>query len=565
MPASNTDIAKVFDEIADLLEIQGENAFRIRAYRNAARSIEGLGESAGEILDKGEDLTELPGIGKDLAAKTREIVDTGTCAALEELRRQLPPTISTLLHIPGLGPKRVQALYRGLDISTPEQLYAAARDGDIRQLEGFGDKTEALILQALDRRAETEKRFELAVAARQAEPLRTYLAKTTGVKQVVIAGSYRRARETVGDLDIVVTAKHGEAVMDRLCDYPEVARVVSKGDTRSTVILSSGLQVDVRAVPAISFGAALYYFTGSKAHNIATRRIAQRQGLKINEYGVFRGVRRVAGNTEKSVFRTIGLPYIAPELRENRGEIEAARAGKLPKLVTLENLQGDLHVNVPDDMSALSELVKAARRYGLHYVAATLPARVAKTSLDSRRHMIERLNKSLRGFVLLTGIEAVVREDGDLSVPDALLDDFDVVIATLNDALNLPRAKQTQRLLRAVANPRVRMLAHPAGRRLNGQTGYEVDVPRVIRGAREHGCILELNAQPDRLDLPDVYCRLAKDEGVLVAINSDAHGSSEFDYLRYGVGQARRGWLEQKDVANARSLKDLRTLLKRTF
>jgi DNA polymerase (family 10) len=564
VPASNTDIAKVFDEIADLLEIQDENAFRIRAYRNAARSIEGLGESAGEMLDKGEDLTELPGIGKDLAAKIREIVDTGTCAALEKLQQQLPPTISTLLQIPGLGPKRVQALYRGLDISTPEQLYAAARDGNIRQVEGFGNKTETLILEALDRRAETEKRFELAVAARHAEPLRTYLANTTGVKQVVIAGSYRRARETVGDLDIVVTAKRGEAVMDRLCDYPQVARVVSKGDTRSTVVLSSGLQVDVRAVPATSFGAALYYFTGSKAHNIATRRIAQRQGLKINEYGVFRGARRVAGNTEQSVFRSIGLPYIPPELRENRGEIEAARAGKLPKLVTLENLQGDLHVNVPDDMSALSELIKAARRHGLRYATATLPARVAATRLDSWRRMIERLNKSLRGFVLLTGIEADVREDGDLSVPDTLLDDFDVVIATLNDALNLPRTKQTQRLLRAVANPRIHMLAHPAGRRLSGQTGYEVDVPRVIRAAREYGCILELNAQPDRLDLPDVYCRLAKDEGVLVAINSDAHDSTEFDYLRHGIGQARRGWLQREDVANTRSLKDLRTLLKRT-
>jgi DNA polymerase (family X) len=299
VPASNTEIAKVFDEIADLLEIQGENAFRIRAYRNAARTIEGLGVAAGEMLDQGEDLTELPGIGKDLANKIREIADTGTCTALEKLRQQLPPTITTLLQIPGLGPKRVQALYRNLDISTPEHLHAAARDGQIRALAGFGEKTEALILQALDRHVETGKRFELAVAAHYAEPLKAYLARAPGVKQVVIAGSYRRAKETVGDLDIVVTAKRSEAVMDRFCDYPQVARVVSKGDTRSTVMLTSGLQVDLRVVPAKSFGAALYYFTGSKTHNIAARRIAQQQDLKINEYGVFRGERRVGGETTR--------------------------------------------------------------------------------------------------------------------------------------------------------------------------------------------------------------------------------------------------------------------------
>jgi DNA polymerase (family X) len=561
MPASNTDIAGVFDEIADLLEIQGENAFRIRAYRNAARVMEGLGVSAAEMLKKDEDLTELPGIGKDLAEKIHEIVATGTCAALEKLRRQLPPTITTLLRIPGLGPKRVQALYRNLDISTAAQLRTAARAGQIRVLKGFGEKTEALILQALDRRADSGKRFALAEAARYAEPLRAYLSKIAGVRSVAVAGSYRRAKETVGDLDIVVAAKRGEIVMDRFCDYSQVVRVVSKGDTRSTVILSNGLQVDLRAVPAVSFGAALYYFTGSKAHNIATRRMAQSRGLKINEYGVFRANRRVAGDTEQSVFRAVGLPYIPPELRENRGEIEAARGGKLPKLVNRENLQGDLHVNAPADVGALKEWIRAARRSGLRYLALTLPGRADPADLRHRFDAFNRMNKALRGFSLLKAIEAEILEDGELAAPAALLGDCDLVIAVLKPEPNLPRAKRTQRLLRAVANPRVTMLAHPAGRLLDGPSDFEVDVPRVIRAARDRGCVLELNARPDRLDLPDVYCRLAKDEGVLISINSDARSTGDLDHLVHGIGQARRGWLEAKDVANTRSLPELKALL----
>lgn len=562
MPASNPDIAKVFDEIADLLEIQGENAFRIRAYRNAARTVEGLGVPTSEMIDNAEDLTELPGIGKDLAAKIHEINDTGRCAALEKLRTQLPPTIAALLQIPGLGPKRVQALYRNLDIGTMEQLHAAAREEKIRALEGFGAKTEAMILQALDRRADTAQRFLLATAALHAEPLKKYLTKIPGVKRVVIAGSYRRARETVGDLDIVVVAKRGATVMDRFCNYPAVTRVVSKGDTRSTVILSNGLQVDLRAVPAVSFGAALYYFTGSKAHNIATRRIAQLQGLKINEYGVFRGERRIAGNTEQSVFRAIGLPYIPPELRENRGEIEAARARKLPKLVTREDLRGDLHVSAPQDADDLHAMIEVARRCGLHYLAVALPARVAAQNPTPWLTQIERINKAARGFAVLKTIEIGLRDDGELIAEDALLDMFDLVIAAADASPHLPRARQTQRLLRAIANPRVTMLAHPTSRLLAQGTSADIDVPRIIRAARDHGCVLELNAQPNRLDLPDVYCRLAKDEGALVAISSAAHTPQELDYLVHGVGQARRGWLEPKNVINTRPLKALRSLLR---
>ncbi len=565
MPVANADIAKVFDEIADLLEIEGENPFRVRAYRNAARLIEGLGVSISEMIEKNEDLTELPGIGKDLAGKIREIAATGTCGAREELRKKLPATIITLLEIPGLGPKRVQTLYRELDISTPEQLYAAVRDGKVRELPGFGEKTERLLRQALGPKSAAAKRFLLAIAAQYAEPLKAYLAATPGVNTVVIAGSYRRAKETVGDIDIVVTARQSKAVMERFCGYPEVERIAAKGETRATVLLKNGLQVDLRVVPPASFGAALYYFTGSKAHNVAARGLAQRMGLKINEYGVFRGRVRLAGDTEEAVLRAIGLPYIPPELRENQGEIEAAQAGKLPRLVARGDLQGDLHVYAPTETAALPELVEAARARGLRYLGLTLRARGWEPQrVRAWSETVDRANRELRHFVLLKAIEADIRNDGTLDASASMLREFDLVIAAVHGDFDLPRARQTERLLRALADPQVTMLAHPAGRVLGSRAELDVEMPRIIRAAAERGCWLELNSRPERLDLPDVYCRVAKDERVLIAINSGAQSPPELDYLTYGVGQARRGWLERNDVVNTRTLDELRHFLKRS-
>ena len=564
MAASNRDIARVFDEIADLLEIEGDNAFRVRAYRNAARLIEGLGVSVGDMVAKQEDLTELPGIGKDLAAKIREIVETGTCAAREELRKKLPSTILTLLRIPGLGPKRVQTLYRALDISTPEQLAAAVREGKVRELPGFGEKTEALLREALGAAASTAgQRFLLAAAAREAEPLRAYLAETPGVKQVVIAGSYRRAKETVGDIDLLATARGSKAIMERFCAYPEVKQVLAQGDTRATVVLRSGLQVDLRVVPQSSFGAALYYFTGSKAHNVAARRIAQRLGLKVNEYGVFRGRRRIAGDTEEAVLRAIGLPYIPPELRENLGEIEAAQAGRLPDLVTPEDLRGDLRVTAPSTRAASEALLDAARQHGLDYVAFVLSARDLDPGRAAEwRAEIDRLNARSDGIVVLKGIEVEIRESGELAASESLLSDFEIVIAAVHDRFDLPRERQTARLLQAIAHPAVTMLAHPTGRLIGTRPEMDLDMPAVIRAARDHGCLLELNAQPERIDLPDVYCRVAKDEGAPIAINSGAQNAAELENLTWGVGQARRGWLEARDVVNTRPLDHLRRLLR---
>lgn len=573
MSVHNADIAVIFEEIADLLEIRNENPFRIRAYRNAARELQGLGIPVADMLARGDDLTELPGIGTDLAARIAEIVETGKCRMLESLHRQVPHSVAELLKIRGLGPKRVRTLYQELEVRTLEQLARAARDGRIRELPGFGARTEQLILQAVTRQVKAERRFKLAVAAQYAEPLRDWLAEIPGVRQVVVAGSYRRARETVGDLDILVTAD-AAGVMERVVAYEEVGRVLASGPTRATLLLKSGLQVDVRVVEPVCFGAALQYFTGSREHNIALRRLAQERGLKISEYGVFRGERRTAGKTEASVYRSVGLPCIEPELRENRGELEAARAGKLPKLVVRSDLRGDLHAHTKatDGHNSLGEMAQAAREAGLGYLAITEHSRrlTVAHGLDPKRlrrqmHEIDRLNERLEGITLLRGVEVDILEDGRLDLPDDVLGELDLVIGAVHSNFGLSRARQTTRILRAMERPHFTLLAHPTGRLLDDREPYDVDMLRIIRQARERGCFLELNAHPERLDLLDVYCQMARDEEVLVAINSDAHGIRDFANLVYGVGQARRGWLEKRDVLNTRTLRQLRPLLKRTM
>jgi DNA polymerase (family 10) len=570
MPVHNEDIAAVFDEIADLLEIEGDNPFRIRAYRNGARTLRELGRDIGSLIASGEDIRRLSGIGENLAAKIHEYLETGRCQALDKLRKQLPADLPQLLKLPGLGPKRVHALFHELDIHTTEQLERAARDGLIQTLPGFGAKTEARILEALQAHAETERRFKLAVVGRYAEPLLAYLKTAPGVKEVQVAGSYRRARETVGDLDILVTGRGGRAVVEHFVAYDEVGSVLSSGTTRATVVLHSGLQVDLRVVAAVSYGAALHYFTGSRSHNIAVRKIARKRGLKINEYGVFRGDRRIAGKSEAEVFKSIGLPYIPPELRENRGELEAARAGLLPALVEVKDLRGDLHAHTSasDGHESLETMAAAARERGLQYLAITDHSKrlTVAHGLDSKRllaqlELIEAFNAGDHGITLLKGIEVDILEDGSLDLPDAILARLDVVIGAVHSRFNLSRASQTRRILRAMDNPNFTLLAHPSGRLIDRRAPYDVDMTRIIRHARERGCFLELNAHPERLDLLDTHCQQAREEGVLVSINSDAHSVADFDNLRFGVGQARRGWLEKQDVLNTRSLAAVRKLL----
>jgi len=574
MPVHNNDIAAAFEEIADLLEIEGANVFRVRAYRNAARVLRGLSTEASQMLAAGRDLTELPGIGKDLAGKIADVVKTGTTDQLKKLRRELPPALTDLLKIPGLGPKRVSALYHDLGIHTLKQLARAAKDGRIRDLPGFGAKIEQRILETAGVEAKKSQRFKLAVAAQYAQSLVEYLKRIAGVDRVVVAGSFRRAMETVGDLDILVTAKAKTPVMERFVAYDEVTKVVAKGETRATVKLRCGIQVDLRLVPPESFGAALYYFTGSKAHNIAVRAMGIKRGLKINEYGVFRGEKRVAGDSEESVFRSVKLSFIPPELRENRGEIEAAAKGKLPVLVETGDLCGDLHVHTKatDGRNTIREMAAAAKKLGFGYIAITEHSRRVTMAhgLDARglrKQMVEidRLNAEKPGIAILKGIEVDILEDGSLDLPDDVLAGLDLVVGAVHSRFDLSRAEQTERILRAFERPHFTILAHPTGRLIPEREPYDVDMPRIIRAAKERGCFLELNCHPERLDLADIYCQMAKSEGVLVAVNSDAHSAAELDNLRFGIGQARRGWLEKSDVLNTRPLKQLQPLLKRAM
>jgi DNA polymerase (family 10) len=574
MPVHNADITAIFEEIADLLEIGGANPFRIRAYRNAARILGDLPQEARQLVERGDDLTRLPGIGSDLAGKINEIVSSGHCSLLDRLRRETPPAVAELLKIPGLGPKRVKVLYHELEVQNIEQLHRAALDGRIRVLHGFGEKTEQNILQSLQAHASQSRRFKLATAAQYAETLHAFLQAIPGVQQVTVAGSFRRMRETVGDLDILVTATPGSPVMQRFTAYDEVAEVFSAGDTRASILLKCGMQVDLRAVAQSSYGAALHYFTGSKAHNIAIRRIAQQLGLKINEYGVFRGAQRIAGDSEESVYRAVGLPYIPPELREDRGEIEAARGGRLPKLVELPDLRGDLHAHskASDGHDSLHDMALAAKALGLEYLAITEHSRrltvahgLDPLQLARQCDEIDRLNAQLDGITLLKGIEVDILEDGSLDLPDGVLARLDLVVGAVHSRFELSRAKQTERILRAMDHPHFTLLAHPGGRLIERRDPYDVDMLHIIRHARQRGCFLELNAHPERLDLLDSHCQSAKEEGVLVSINSDAHSTFDFTNLRYGVGQARRGWLEKFDVLNTRPLAALRKLLKRTM
>jgi DNA polymerase (family X) len=572
MPIHNSDIAEIFNQMADLLDIGGANPFRIRAYRNAARRVEGMSQSLADLVARGEDLTAIPGIGKDLAGKIEEIVRTGELAHLKELEGRTPGALSQLLKLEGLGPKRVQMLHEKLGVTTPEELREAARLGKIRELKGFGDKTQKLILAGLEHLTGAEKRFKLVTVEPVARSLEAYLQRVTGVGRVVVAGSYRRRQETVGDLDILVTCEPASQVMEALVNYEDVTAVVAQGDTKSTVVLRSGMHVDLRVLPDDSYGAALHYFTGSKAHNIAVRQMGVRQGLKINEYGVFKGDQRLAGKTEAEVYATVGLPYIEPELRENRGEIEAAQAGKLPRLITAAAIRGDLHAHTraTDGRNTMEEMAQAARDRGYEYLAITNHSqRVSMTHGHDARNLaleiaaIERLNSGLQGFRLLKAIELDILVDGSLDLPDDILKELDLTVCAVHYNFNLSRARQTERIIRAMDNPYFNILAHPTGRLLFRRAPYDVDMERLMQAARERGCYLELDSQPDRLDLADIHCKMARDLGVKVVISTDAHSIEDLDFIRFGIGQARRGWLAADDVLNTRPWRELQKLLRR--
>lgn len=575
MPVHNSDISEIFNKIADMLDIEGANPFRIRAYRNAARIVEDMPKRVADMIRKGDDLTEIPGLGKDLADKIKEIVETGTLPQLKELEKRVPGELNQLMRMEGLGPKKVKALYQALGVTNPDELERMAREGKIKDVEGFGQKTQAKILEELEHlTTETKQRMKLISAEEIAKGLVEYLKKDKSVKKIDVAGSFRRRKETVGDLDILVTVKRGSTVMEHFVKYEDITKVISKGPTRSTIVLKSGLHVDLRVLPQVSYGAALHYFTGSKAHNIAVRKIGVKKGLKINEYGVFKGKdeKRIAGKTEEEVFDQVNLPFIEPELRENAGEIEAAQKGQLPELIFLEDIRGDLHshTKATDGRNTIKEMADAAKDHGYDYLAITdhsKRVRMAK-GLDAKKladqiKAIDHLNGKLTGIRLLKSIEVDILKDGSLDLPDDILKELDLTVCSVHYHQNLDREKQTKRILRAMDNPYFNILAHPTGRLINERAPYEVDIEKILKAAKERGCFVELNANPDRLDLTARYCKMAKNMGVKIAVSTDAHSVNDLDFMRFGIYQARRGWLEKDDVINTRKLKDLTALLKR--
>jgi len=571
MSVHNEDVAAAFDEMGDLLAIQGGNPFRIRAYKRAAQLVRGLPQELAAMHDAAEYAT-LPGIGEDLAGKIAELVRTGELRALTHVRRQVPPGLRELLALPGLGPVRVGALRTRLRVRNRADLERALKAGRLARLRGFGSVLERRLRSALTAPG-VPKRLVVSIAAQYAEPLRAQLKSVPGVTGVEIAGSYRRGRDTVGDLDVLVCARSAAGVFSALKRYPDLRTLTAEGSTKATGVLRNGLQVDVRVVPQESFGAALHYFTGSRDHNIHVRRRAQERGCKLSEYGLFRGRKRIAGATEEELFRALDLPWIPPELREDRGEIEAAERGTLPRLVVRGDLQGDLHVHTDasDGRESLASMVEAARKAKLRYVAITDHAQhiaivhgLNADRLARQADAIDALNDQLRDIVVLKGVEVDILEDGRLALPDAVLERLDVVVIAIHSHFDQPEGQQTARILRALERPYVTILAHPSGRLLGEREPCKLDFERVIAAAQQRHCYLEVNGQPTRLDLDDVHIKAAGEHGVLLSLASDAHSGDQFRFLEGAVQQARRGWSRKQDVLNTRPIGELRKLLRAT-
>lgn len=573
MGMHNRDIAAYFSRLADLLEIDGDNPFRIRAYRHAAQTIAELSRSLTELVAAGEDLTAYPGIGDEIADKIATLVETGRLPALDEIARRIPPELSDLMQIKGLGPKGVKALYDHFRIDSLDELEQAARAGKVRALSGFGAKKETALIEGIERlKGSATRRTRIDAAAALGEPLRDWLAQAPGAEIVELAGSYRRRRETVGDLDIVVACSDGAALMNRLIAYTDIDEIVSHGHTRSTVILGGGLQIDVRAVERDSFGAALLYFTGSREHNIALRQRAVDRGWKLNEYGLFDGDTAIAGADEEGIYRALGLVWVAPELREAHGEIEAAEANSLPQLIIVDDLRGNLHghTNWSDGRDTLEDMAAAARARGYDYLAITdhgPRVRVANglsaERLYQQAEAIDALNERLDDLTLLKGCEIDILADGQLDLPDEVLAKLDLVVCSIHFNLRLSRDEQTERVLRAMDNPHFMIWGHPTARELGKRDPIDIDIERCIDAAAARGIALEINAQPKRLDLSDSHARLGLERGCWLSINTDAHRAENLDLVSYGVDQARRAWCPPDRVLNTLALTDLRKQLRR--
>jgi DNA polymerase (family 10) len=582
---NNDQIAKSLEQLADLLEFTGSNPFRLRAYRNGARVVRDLPQSVASLIESGADLTKLDGIGKGVAEKCHELIDSGRLSQMDEILETVPKTVLDLLNVPGLGPKKAATLYNELNIENLDMLKAACEANQVQTLPKFGAKTEQAILDGIAIAAASNERILWASADKLVARLREHMDGCPVVERLEFAGSYRRGKETVGDLDLLVDSQDASAVMDHFGEFSEISSVIARGDTKMSVRLENEFQIDLRVVPADSFGAALQYFTGSKDHNVQVRGRAKKMGLRINEWGVFRTEvdgraienadeqPAIAGKTEQDVYAALGMPLFEPELREARNEFEQAESGSLPKLIVGEDMQGDLHMHTvaTDGKNTIEEMVVGAKERGLNYIAITDHSKrvTMANGLDRDRLLdqwksIDAFNKAADDdFLVLKGIECDILENGDMDLPDDVLAKADWVVASVHYGQKQPRDQITDRIIGAIENPHVSMIAHPTGRLINKRKPYEVDMDAVFQAAAEHGKLLELNSNPRRLDLHDAHLMAAKKLGIPIVINTDAHRIAGLDDIRFGIKQARRGGLCADDVANTRSWKAMKSLIGR--
>ena len=574
----NAALARTLEEVADLLEIQNANPFRIRAYRNAVRTIQTQATPLARLLAEGRPLTDLPGIGKEMASHIKEMVETGTLGYRDELLGEMPRSLIELMRLPSVGPKKAKKLWDELKICTVEDLEAAAKEGRIAGLPGFGEKSQQKILAGIQDHRQHTSRMLLADAEKVVEPLLEWLRESPDLERLEVAGSYRRRRETVGDIDLLAIAKNPAAVMKHFLGHAWIEKVDMAGDTRATVQLGSGLQVDLRAVPPESYGAALVYFTGSKEHNVKLRRRAVERGLRISEYGVFKvdaddaeaEGERIAGTEEADVYAAVGLAWIPPEMREDQGEIEAAvgtaKKSGLPRLIRQEDLRGDLHMHSTwsDGKNSIEEMVEACAARGYEYMVISdhSKALAMTNGLDAYRlrlqwEEIEEVRARHPEIHILRSMEVDILGDGSLDLEDEMLAGLDIVLVSLHSRFDLPEAQQTERVLRALEHPEVNVFCHPTARLINRRKPVEMDMDRVLSRAAELGVAVELNSNPHRLDLKDSHLRLAKELGCKVVISTDSHRTRELDLMRYGIEQARRAWLEPQNVLNTLPYKKL--------
>ncbi|MHA1245850.1 MAG: DNA polymerase/3'-5' exonuclease PolX [Candidatus Thorarchaeota archaeon] len=568
----NREIARLLHEISVLLEVEGKNKFKPRAFARAARSVEALGEDI-EAVAARDALTEIPGVGKSIAEQIQEYLTSGKMSALEELRQRIPVKVEELEAIPGVGPKTIKLLYESLKVTDLESLERAINEGRLKGLRGIGPKTIAQIAEGIALVRGGMSRTLLSEALPIADAIVEHLKGHAPVTRIDVAGSLRRRKESVGDIDILVLSERPSDVTEAFVSYPDVSDVLLRGDTKTSIRLTNGLQVDLRLLPVESYGAGLQYFTGSKDHNVHLRSIAQRAGMKLNEYGLFKGEELVAGAEESEIYQSLGLQFIPPELREDQGEIEAAKVGRLPSLVELGDIRGDLHTHTDhsDGVNTLEEMVEAAEALGYEYIciadhtkSLTVAKGMDEEQILRRIDEIDDLNSSGRWHVhVLKGAEVDILPDGTLDLEDDVLSQLDVVTVSVHSKMQMDRATMTERIIRAIEHKHVHILGHPTGRKLFKRPAYEVDIEAIFEAARGSGVAMELNAYPERLDLGAGHLRLAKRMGIQIAINTDAHRTSELHNMRFGVFQARRGWLEADNVINTRSLDDLVRLLKK--